>query len=72
MCKDVIKNLSEKQGTDTIAASLYSFQASAFLAICSASALAFASMAKAWASPKNNAFFLSFWLYENNNKNCIN
>ena len=36
----------------TIAASLYSFHASAFLAICSASALALASTAKASASPE--------------------
>ena len=35
----------------TIAASLYSFQASAFFAICSASALANSSMAYASASP---------------------
>ena len=35
----------------TTAASLYSFHASAFLAICSASAVALASMAKASASP---------------------
>lgn len=35
----------------TTAASLYSFQASAFFAICSASALALASIAKASASP---------------------
>ena len=41
----------------TIAASLYSFQASAFFAICSASALALASMAKARASPKKTIEF---------------
>lgn len=42
---NVSKNIS------TIAASLYSLKASAFLAICSASALAFASIANASASP---------------------
>jgi hypothetical protein len=39
-----------------MAASLYSFQASAFLAICSASALALASIAKASASPVNKTY----------------
>lgn len=47
----------------TIAASWYSFQASAFFAICSASAFAFASMANASASPfiypiKNNVIII--------------
>jgi len=41
------KFIKKQQLNITIAASLYSFQASAFLAICSASALALASMAKA-------------------------